>query len=163
MAYAPIIFGNTIRSMKTLIKESIKRASGDVKCTTPPYSELTPLKFAIASDLKEISDIVMSAKRGENGAYALTPKLASYINILWKDEGIRNTYQVRAEYQLNDNADYFFNQVEKLAVQGFVPSEDQMIRTRVRTTGASEIAIDIENVTIKMVDIGGQRSERKKW
>jgi guanine nucleotide-binding protein G(i) subunit alpha len=98
-----------------------------------------------------------------DGVYVLTTKLASYIAMLWKDPGIQQTYRHRALFQLNDSAKYFFDQVEDLAVTGYIPTEDHMLRARVRTTGVSETLFKIDKTQFRMVDVGGQRSERKKW
>lgn len=37
------------------------------------------------------------------------------------------------------------------------------MRTRVRSTGISEEAFRVKAYTVKVFDVGGQRSERKKW
>jgi len=46
---------------------------------------------------------------------------------------------------------------------GFVPSEADVLRTRVRTTGIVENEFEIQGNKFKMYDVGGQRNERKKW
>ncbi len=38
-----------------------------------------------------------------------------------------------------------------------------MLRSRLRTTGITETVFDLGNLTYRMFDVGGQRSERKKW
>lgn len=38
-----------------------------------------------------------------------------------------------------------------------------MLRTRVKTIGITETKLDVGQLTYRMVDVGGQRSERKKW
>lgn len=38
-----------------------------------------------------------------------------------------------------------------------------MLRVRVPTTGIIEYPFVLENITFRMVDVGGQRSERRKW
>jgi len=45
----------------------------------------------------------------------------------------------------------------------FLPTDQDILRTRLRTTGISETIFELGNLTYKMVDVGGQRSERKKW
>lgn len=36
-------------------------------------------------------------------------------------------------------------------------------RTRVKTTGIVEVHFTFKNLNFKLFDVGGQRSERKKW
>jgi GTPase SAR1 family protein len=46
-----------------------------------------------------------------------------------------------------------------------VPAVDDIVRTRQATTGIHEYAFDIQdkNIMFRMIDVGGQRSERRKW
>jgi len=45
----------------------------------------------------------------------------------------------------------------------YLPEDDDILRARVRTTGISETKFVVNNVEFNMFDVGGQRSERKKW
>lgn len=44
-----------------------------------------------------------------------------------------------------------------------MPNDQDLFRTRLRTTGISETVFDVGQLTYRIFDIGGQRSERKKW
>jgi hypothetical protein len=44
-----------------------------------------------------------------------------------------------------------------------LPSDEDILRTRLRTTGTSETEFQVQGLIYRMVDVGGQRSERKKW
>lgn len=44
-----------------------------------------------------------------------------------------------------------------------MPSDQDVLRSRVKSTGITETTFVIENLTYRMFDVGGQRSERKKW
>lgn len=44
-----------------------------------------------------------------------------------------------------------------------MPGDQDILRARLRTTGISETLFDTGNLTYRMFDVGGQRSERKKW
>merc|ERR1711916_218465 len=58
--------------------------------------------------------------------------------------------------------DYFAG-VQDLANEGYLPDEQDVLRSRVKTTGIIETEFEVEKTRFKMVDVGGQRSERKKW
>jgi len=93
----------------------------------------------------------------------LTPDIANYIALLWLDEGIQTTYNNRSQFQLTDSSKYFFDKVREIAQEGYVPTQQDMLRSRVRTTGIVENEFEIDNNKFKMFDVGGQRNERKKW
>ncbi|KAL7884194.1 hypothetical protein AOLI_G00069640 [Acnodon oligacanthus] len=85
------------------------------------------------------------------------------IRSLWSDQGIQECYDRRREYQLSDSAKYYLSDLERIADPGYVPTEQDILRVRVPTTGIIEYPFDLENVIFRMVDVGGQRSERRKW
>ncbi|XP_056629133.1 guanine nucleotide-binding protein subunit alpha-14 [Triplophysa dalaica] len=87
----------------------------------------------------------------------------SAIRSLWSDAGIQECYDRRREYQLTDSAKYYLCDLDRIAEEAYVPSEQDILRVRVPTTGIIEYPFDLENVIFKMVDVGGQRSERRKW
>merc|ERR1719245_1128058 len=45
----------------------------------------------------------------------------------------------------------------------YQPTEQDILRTRVKTTGIVEVHFSFKNLNFKLFDVGGQRSERKKW
>lgn len=57
----------------------------------------------------------------------------------------------------------FFEDVDRLFARDYVPTDQDVLRSRLRTTGITETVFDLGNLTYRMFDVGGQRSERKKW
>ncbi|XP_029365091.1 guanine nucleotide-binding protein subunit alpha-13b isoform X2 [Echeneis naucrates] len=68
------------------------------------------------------------------------------ISALWTDQGIQNAYDRRREFQLD-----------------YLPSQQDILLARKPTKGIHEYDFEIKNVPFKMVDVGGQRSERRRW
>ncbi|NXK00444.1 GNA14 protein, partial [Corythaixoides concolor] len=85
------------------------------------------------------------------------------IKKLWEDPGIQECYDRRREYQLSDSAKYYLTDLDRIAMPSFVPTQQDILRVRVPTTGIIEYPFDLENIIFRMVDVGGQRSERRKW
>ena len=85
------------------------------------------------------------------------------IGALWQDAGIQSVYHRRTEFQCNDSTEYFFTRLAEIGAPGYVPSAQDILRSRVRTTGIVETSFLVEGNTFKMYDVGGQRNERKKW
>eukprot|EP00967_Tisochrysis_lutea_P087468 scaffold123748_cov32-Tisochrysis_lutea.AAC.1 len=99
---------------------------------------------------------------GEN----INPELAEEISILWKDPGIQICFERRAEFQLGDASKYFLEAVSRIGVPDFVPTEEDVLHARVRTSGVVSKEFLLSGSvdrTIELFDVGGQRSERRRW
>lgn len=93
----------------------------------------------------------------------LTPDIASKIVSLWRDGGIIATYAKRDLYWNLDATPYYMAEVMRIADDDFTPTEEDMVMTRVRTTGIVVTTVNEPPFTYQIVDVGGQRSERRKW
>jgi len=87
----------------------------------------------------------------------------SHLKALWADPVIRETYEHRSHFQLLDSAAYFFDKLDQLGAKGYLPSDQDLLRCRVRTTGIVEQEFQINGEKFRLFDVGGQRNERKKW
>ncbi|XP_051770021.1 guanine nucleotide-binding protein subunit alpha-13a [Ctenopharyngodon idella] len=85
------------------------------------------------------------------------------IRALWQDAGIQNAYDRRREFQLGESVKYFLDNVDKLGQSDYLPSQKDILLARKPTKGIHEYNFEIKNVPFTMVDVGGQRSERKRW
>ncbi|XP_011437271.1 guanine nucleotide-binding protein G(q) subunit alpha [Crassostrea angulata] len=85
------------------------------------------------------------------------------IKALWADEGIQECFDRRREYQLTDSAKYYLDDVDRIANPNYLPTLQDILRVRVPTTGIIEYPFDLDSIIFRMVDVGGQRSERRKW
>ncbi|XP_077105125.1 guanine nucleotide-binding protein subunit alpha-14 isoform X1 [Ranitomeya variabilis] len=94
---------------------------------------------------------------------SLERKQVEAIKKLWEDPGIQECYDRRREYQLSDSTKYYLGDIDRIAVTGYIPTQQDVLRVRVPTTGIIEYPFDLENIIFRMVDVGGQRSERRKW
>jgi len=138
--YVSIVWKNVIEAMRTLSRESKAIA------LSTPELETARSAFAEMKDEEE-----------------LTAQHAQDIIALWKEAAYQETYIRRAQFQLPDSASYFFANVERIARKDFVPTNDDILRARVRTTGIVESKFEVENNNFQIFDVGGQRNERKKW
>ncbi|XP_044585618.1 G protein alpha q subunit isoform X4 [Cotesia typhae] len=85
------------------------------------------------------------------------------IKDLWADSGIQECYDRRREYQLTDSAKYYLSDLDNISKPEYLPSEQDILRARAPTTGIIEYPFDLDSIIFRMVDVGGQRSERRKW
>ncbi|RCN47605.1 g-protein alpha subunit [Ancylostoma caninum] len=134
-------------------------------------------------DAQQFFSISQTCDEGE-----LPPDLASVMKRLWADPGIQECFLRSREFQLNDSAPYYLNSLERIAQPNYIPTQDDVLRTRVKTTGIVETHFTYKDlhfkfvlimlfayyisyysffcswcIDLRMFDVGGQRSERKKW
>ncbi|CAO3670921.1 hypothetical protein G6F70_005436 [Rhizopus microsporus] len=95
--------------------------------------------------------------------FTMPPDLVEGIKVLWQDSGVQETFRRSNEYQLNDSASYYFEHIERIGSPDYVPTDQDVLRSRVKTIGITETKFTVGNLVYKMFDVGGQRSERKKW
>lgn len=140
--FVPIVHNNVITTMKTLCVQSAIYAP-----IVDPV--LLHIKHYIENDIKEDERI------SEN--------IAENIHALWIRPEIQQTYKHRAHYNLTDSAAYFNDKVLEIGSDDYLPTKEDVLRSRVRTTGIVENEFVIDDNTFRMFDVGGQRTERKKW
>lgn len=141
--YTSIIYNNIITSMKTLCIQA------DVYGVTGAFGDEAAKAKAIFDDLKMDEEI--------------DAELGDHIKALWADPSIQEVYAKRAAYQLTDSASYFFELIDTVKEPNYLPTQQDVLRSRVRTTGIVESEFVIDGNQFKMYDVGGQRNERKKW
>ncbi|KAL0621667.1 Guanine nucleotide-binding protein G subunit alpha [Plecturocebus cupreus] len=90
-------------------------------------------------------------------------ELLSAMMRLWGDSGIQECFNRSREYQLNDSAKYYLDSLDRIGAADYQPTEQDILRTRVKTTGIVETHFTFKNLHFRLFDVGGQRSERKKW
>ena len=93
----------------------------------------------------------------------LTDELVTIIKRLWADKGVQTCFGRAREYQLNDSAGYYLSELDRIGAPDYCPTEQDILRTRVKTTGIIETEFNFRDLHFRMFDVGGQRSERKKW
>lgn len=57
----------------------------------------------------------------------------------------------------------FYNSFDRISTPGWLPDNQDMLQARLRTTGITETYFELGHMNWRMIDVGGQRSERKKW
>ncbi|XP_062333458.1 guanine nucleotide-binding protein subunit alpha-14-like isoform X1 [Osmerus eperlanus] len=93
----------------------------------------------------------------------LEPWHVDSIKRVWSDHGTQRCYERRREFQLSDSAKYYMSDLDRIAAPTYIPTQQDILRVRVPTTGIIEYLFDLKTVFFRMVDVGGQRSERRKW
>jgi len=92
----------------------------------------------------------------------VTSETVPKLKEIYADEAFLDLAKQGAFHNL-DNTSYFMSQIDRVALSDFVPSDSDCLRCRSATTGVQEMSLVIEGHDFLIVDVGGQRSERRKW
>lgn len=90
-------------------------------------------------------------------------ELVQKLKNLWNDTGIQNVLQRRDEYQLLDSTEYFYERIDDISAKGYIPTDRDILMCRTKTTGVVELKFEQDGAKVSLIDVGGQRNERKKW
>ncbi|CAK5125653.1 unnamed protein product [Meloidogyne enterolobii] len=148
-----IIYSNTVRSMLELLE-----AKSDL-CLE--FEDKNMMNYAISI-----------RKHIENGLEfaPFNSQIKEAIQKLWQDPNIRIAYEKRADYHIHDSSSYYFENIERIAEKDYRPTNQDILHTRVPTTGVVKLLFTLNGIDFKqngrlcyIFDVGGQRSERRKW
>lgn len=90
--------------------------------------------------------------------------IAESVDRLWKDDkGIKQCFGKSNLFQLEGSSSYFFDKVHNYADEAYECTDEDILKGRIKTTGITETNFNINGIKFKILDAGGQRSERKKW
>ncbi|XP_035243910.1 guanine nucleotide-binding protein G(t) subunit alpha-2-like [Anguilla anguilla] len=145
IAFKAVIFGNILQSALAIIRGM----------------QLLGINYGSSSgsdDGQKLQNLADSIEEG-----TMPSELADVIKRLWRDSGVQAAFDRAAEYQLNDSASYYLNELDRITQSDYLPTEQDVLRSRVKTTGIIEEQFSCKELYFRMFDVGGQRSERKKW
>lgn len=142
--YIPLVYQNILSAM-----HSLTRAMENLRIPYRDSSNPERANYIRSIDPKNVTTF-------EKEYYEATKNL-------WADAGMQECYDRRREYQLSDSAKYYLTDLDRIAKPDYLPTEQDVLRARAPTSGIIEYPFDLETIIFRMVDVGGQRSERRKW
>ncbi|KAI8141035.1 guanine nucleotide-binding protein alpha-2 subunit [Fennellomyces sp. T-0311] len=145
-SFRMIVFSNTISIMQTLL-EIVDQLKIPMELETSK------------NDANLILEDVPTLSKGQS----YPPVYLEPLKRLWSDPGIQKAYSHGHDFALHDNVLYFYKQLDQLWDESYTPTDKDIIRCRAKTTGIAESIFHLGPLTYRMLDVGGQRSERKKW
>ena len=82
---------------------------------------------------------------------------------LWQSKTIQEVFEKGHEIQMDDSSQFFLDKLDQIGNKDFIPEISDILRVRIKSTGLKEIQFSCKGFIFRVVDVGGQRSERKKW
>lgn len=139
------------------VKDSITTILQAMTTVDPPVSCADPA-------LEERRTWLLEQTSKPIDEFEFTQEFYETTMVLWKDAGVQACFDRSNEYQLIDCAKYFLDKVDVIKdEEKFQPTEQDILRARVLTSGIFETKFRVDKVKFHMFDVGGQRDERRKW
>lgn len=113
---------------------------------------------------KLVAEVIDNAEAdvGEDEAFS-DLSIRDAMRDMWADAGVQQAVARGHEFALHDNLQYFYHSLDRIFAPGWLPNNQDMLQARLRTTGITETLFEMGQMNFRMMDVGGQRSERKKW
>ncbi|XP_055706111.1 guanine nucleotide-binding protein G(s) subunit alpha isoform X1 [Phlebotomus papatasi] len=143
-----------IEDIKKNIRDAILTITGAMSTLNPPIQLEKPENQARVDYIQDVAS---------NPDFNYPPEFYEHTEHLWKDRGVQQTFERSNEYQLIDCAQYFLDRVSVIKQPNYSPTEQDILRCRVLTSGIFETRFQVDKVNFHMFDVGGQRDERRKW
>ncbi|KAJ6583078.1 heterotrimeric G-protein alpha subunit, GPA3-like protein [Mycena vulgaris] len=156
--YRTTIYRNVLDSAGTLARVVHRVGVGALKEGERAHAALLLAAFPVAG---------AAEKEGDGEAVEtntmLTPALADAIWHVARTPAVERLLEHSAEFSLMDSAFYFFASIHRIAAPRYVPSEEDILHASANSTAILETRLCMGALSIRIIDVGGQRSERKKW
>ncbi|KAH9067977.1 G-protein alpha subunit [Lactarius deliciosus] len=147
-AFRPIIWKNLLQSASDIVNALAK-------------FDLEPVTATNRANCKRILAYQLAT---DDPRFFFSPDIAQAIQDLWADEIVLMLMTNHSsKFYLMDSASYFFAEANRIAASNYIPSTEDALRARVKTAAITETRFPMGQLSIHMVDVGGQRSERNKW
>ncbi|CAI7665648.1 unnamed protein product [Penicillium bialowiezense] len=122
------------------------------------------IEFDDEANTRPLADLIDKTEPDVGSDEAFSDlKVRDAMRTMWEDAGVQKAVARGHEFALHDNLYYFFESLDRIFAPGWLPDNQDMLQARLRTTGITETLFELGQMNFRMMDVGGQRSERKKW
>ncbi|ETN85832.1 g-protein alpha subunit [Necator americanus] len=96
-------------------------------------------------------------------AAELTEVVADAISRLLEDSSVQEVLKHGSELGIEESSIYFLQELSRIREKDYLPSLEDILKSRVSTSGVYQFTFYIKNFTFKVFDVGGQKAQRRKW
>lgn len=162
--YKTTVHNNIISNLKTLSEGVVDDLYAKNPGPESKEEEDQPSEEDAAHDLIAAIENLELIDRGN-----IDEKTAESLSLIWNSPEIQKKWadhnNVGESLQIQECIEYYMQEknLKRICSPDYLPTEEDILRVRARTTGVVEETLRIKNRDFQIVDVGGQRSERKKW
>lgn len=179
--FKPFIFENIThalhRVLDHMISMNIDFVDGNMKETVAEFEKKYPRIRALLLHTVEEEE-KKSEKESEGLCPARPRRLSNFYchyekpNIalmlkVWHDPGLQECYRRLSDPDidrwLSYSEEYFLSNVHRITQQNYIPTIPDILHIRRATLGVQESIFTINNLSYRLIDVAGQKSQRKKW
>ncbi|KAH9164926.1 guanine nucleotide binding protein, alpha subunit, partial [Lactarius sanguifluus] len=183
MSWRTVIHLNLVRSVNTILDALEHAPETAVRVKPSPDASQTHLGLAEGEEVHAASEAGIFRRPGgavglpalgrakqraeEPGEGARLPDEALEVSLmsrddiaaLWGDDSVRAALEVR-NVRLEDRSGFFLDDLYRIAHRGYEPTDDDVVRARLRTMGVQRQEAGHEWI---FYDVSGSRSHRGSW
>ncbi len=118
----------------------------------------------VADESRRYAEYIKNNELDWTALDQLPSEFVQAINFLWVESGIKSLFSKLIHFSyVIDSAAYFFDEIDRIGKLGYTPNAEDILKARSKTTGINEFDFKSGVMHIRMLDVAGQRSERRKW
>ncbi|KAK0193114.1 guanine nucleotide binding protein, alpha subunit [Armillaria mellea] len=171
-----------LRQIQTELERRLGNAAVELKTTdvmaAAPFGESAVSDFSMdatngwktAFDKLKMRPGVSRLQQMRDEEDAITDAVTGYrgdMKAIWEDPVIREML-ARRRNRIEDGSGFFLNDAERIAVRNYQPTDDDIIRARLRTLGVQEYNFIFDQGRIvgqewRIYDVGGTQCSRVAW
>jgi guanine nucleotide-binding protein G(i) subunit alpha len=152
LLYKNVIYSNVFLSTRILLNDCVEKNPKD------PFDDPENLKnVEVIAEIDGLSILL-------DGQKYYSTEIHKMIGELWKENLLIEKFQNHSEdFHIFDNLQYFLDRLEMLTPPDYIPSMDDILHCRRKTSGFMRLNFTDDNVDFCISDLGGSRSSRKSW
>ena len=107
----------------------------------------------------------------------MTPEIGECVKALWADAAIQSAWAERHtnKIEIVESCEYFVGHIDRICSPGYMDNaanytgeqlkdmKQDVLNAYGRTSGVLTTVYEVDDHEFEFIDVGGQRSERKKW
>ncbi|GAB1301826.1 Guanine nucleotide-binding protein G(olf) subunit alpha [Apodemus speciosus] len=132
-----------ILDIRKNVKDAIVTIVSAMSTIIPPVPLANPENQFRSDYIKSIAPIT---------DFEYSQEFFDHVKKLWDDEGVKACFERSNEYQLIDCAQYFLERIDSVSLVDYTPTDQDLLRCRVLTSGIFETRFQVDKVNFHMFD-----------